>query len=797
MSAGGAVSYRALFRTAVRSLRRWQKIFRRVPRLMVKFPGDEELFMSLSKRNPELRKITTDRRGLGINTAKDRLVRHFRTRNLPRFFIQPEAMAAAVTTIAVHHPGWREQLLNDSRDWCVSLGDAYMTKLGSKGTIDWQNLPAGPGRDHLYQDRVHLFAFAAILARAMLFGAPVGGDLRRNIASWMQLTEAQYDPAGYSGGLIVVYRAVAITWTLAFLAGGSEDVELEFMLLRIMLSDARFLADRLGSSFPNNHLLADGFCLWYLGSLFPEFKESEAWKVRGEAVWLAELRRQIHADGASFEQSSHYQMLACEMALGYVLINHRNDRPIPDWVNERVERMLRFHADLYGTEGCPMTFGDCVEDPLFPLGCLRAWGHGDYRTVYASLFHPSIPQSDQSSPDNETAFWLLGGTLPVAASTHEESPFAAYSQGGCFVFRDLDANSRLMLRTGPARDAAVNPGHMHADLLSITLQVGDQAVIVEAGTYTYRSAPRNWPMQAPPWREYFMSPFAHNGLAIEGVDPLQRGPGDFPGIPIQSRVRTVCEKSGSALTHVAAEIIGATSYSGHRRGVVAVSGQYWLVYDLLPRGAPLASLSFGLQCAIGSRITHESNSKTLWVDAGSARLGIAMSDGIVIERIVRGGTDPVSGWVSRRYGEIHEAPMLRYKMTDISGFHATLLSPSAVRPLPKPEALELPAGDCAFRISDAHNVDYLMLSSEGNDKVLSMSGIDFVGGALWLRTTGGMLAELRWLEGRGVTWPAHGLRVTAQRLVEELRIDVTATGIQVTGCPHDQVSVIWENDAVC
>jgi len=781
--------HRLLLQSLARIRGRLRDLLRPQPRLAIKFPTDQELFISLSDAAVV---------GAGLRPAlRLHLVRHFRTRNAPRFFVDPGTMADALATIVAQHPGWREQALSDARDWCENLGGAYLTSLGVKGAIDWQHLPMGPGHDHLYQDRIHLFAFAVILARALSLGAPVREDLRRNITTWMRLTESHPDPTGYSSGLIVVYRAVALTWTLAFLAGcPDEDAELEFMLLRIMLTDARFIAARLGTSFANNHLLADGFCLWYLGTLFPEFAEAVTWKTRGEAVWLRELRRQILDDGTSFEQSSHYQLLACEMALGYVLISRRNDSPVPEWVSARVEKMLAFHADLCGSAAPPMAFGDGVEDPLYPLMHLRNWGHGDYRAIYQSLFRRDAQTGDLSASCNEPAFWLLGGTLPARESIAQYNAHAAYAQGGCHVFRGNDAGSRLLLRTGPASDVLVNPGHMHADQLSIALNLRDQPVIVDAGTYTYRSDPRHWPERTPDWRQYFMSPFAHNGLAIDGEDPLRRGPGDFPGKPIQSRVRTDCATAGMSLAHVAAEMVGDTLYCGHRRGVIAVCDRYWLVYDALPTGVPLERLSFGLQLAIGARVTRESKAQALRVDAGRACLDIAVSDGLVLDRIMSGETDPVGGWVSPRYGERREAPMLRYRTTGAPGPHATLLSPSAKdRPLPKIEVFPFPAGACAFRISDDRCVDYLMVSSKDDETGLSALGVEFAGKLLWLRTVGGVLEELRWLEGRRVVWQEQGLQVNTRGIVEELRIVASSTGTQIMGCPPDQVFVVWGKDA--
>src|SRR5205814_2575183 len=134
--------------------------------------------------------------------------------------------------------------------------------------------------------------------------------------------------------------------------------------------------------------------------------------------------------------------------------------------------------------------------------------------------------------DAEQAFWMLGGALtPPEASSAPKAMAAAYPDAGYYVFDSSEAGTTFLFRTGPVPDRAVFGGHMHADLLSVYLKSRGQPVIVEAGTYTYRTA-------AGDWREYLTGPEAHNGLSIAGHDPLGRSHGDFRPRHTDTRVRS-------------------------------------------------------------------------------------------------------------------------------------------------------------------------------------------------------------------------------------------------------------------
>ena len=697
-----------------------------------------------------------------------------------------------LASIEWRHPEWKQRSLDFAASWCTCLADLYASPFCRGGTIDWDHLPSGPGDDHLNRDRLHHFAFAPLLARASLYGAPTEDELLEVLLAWIRSTERAKRPDGYSGSLIVVYRIVALSWAHALLVCKRSHAVLEFEILRVLLTDIGFVTRRLGTSFPNNHLLADGFVVWLAGMLYPEFTGASSWVARGEPIWLRELDRQIYADGTSFEHASHYHTMACEMGTSYAILNKLNRRAYPEWVDARVRAMLRVHGDLCGVQGMPFEYGDGVEDPLIPLGDLQRWGRPDYSGLLAAIFDEET-RSAAGDDEDESAFWLAGGNLPSSAAEEERTPLRCYPQGGLYLFEDVKARTRLLFRTGPVEGLPVNPGHMHADVLSIHVHVDDVPMIVDAGTYTYRSGHAGWPPEGPGWRQYFMSAVAHNGLAIDGADPLERGPGDFPGNPIHSHATIIAALPGKSMAWVEAENRGNTAYGGHRRGVVQVGGRYHLIYDVLrAASSPPEAVSFGLQFDAGTKLQHAHDSGLALARLRDATLSVATTESLFIDTVASGQVRPPLGWRSERYGDLRPAPMLRYRIRGNEGpFGMVLSGGSTDAPASAVDGLALRMGARAFRVTTDRFVDYVMVAS-GDDAGENVAwDIHFVGQVLWLRTSEGRPRELRWLGGRSVAWHAHGLNVRSTETVGELAVQAWPNARAMTQGLSDQVSAMW------
>jgi len=713
---------------------------------------------------PDLQGARSAARTGDLDRARDLLLAYFRHRGKPRFFVDPAAVRPLAARLASQHPEWRLEALRSQGEWQRYV---YMVNEASRRADeipDWNDLPLGPGRDTVYLHKAHYFLFAAQLARAEVYGAHTQTSLKRLIDSWVAATDGKTNSPGYSSPLIAVHRAVALTWVWAYLAGGEPtNPELELTILKIILADARFVHARLGTSTPNNHLLADGFLLFYLGVLYPELREAEQWHRNGRALFLEELRRQIYEDGTSFEHSVHYHEMVCEMVSAIVILARKNGIQLESWVEERHRRMLKFQAALGGREAQTFAIGDAVETHLFPLDGAENVGTASHREILRSLYDAGFEASTRGAPGQERAAWLLaGGLIGDKPQTGNHNP-CAFPDGGFMVLSDCALDSSLVFRTGPPPDRLCNPGHAHADFLSVYLRVGGAPVIVDAGTYTYRSRKERWPIGEPLWRAHFLGPAAHNTLCIEGHDPLGRGPGDFPSGPLRSRVLTEPWTSAAGLNWTEARMVGDTPYDGHVRGVMHVHGCYWFIYDLLPPSAIAEDAWLSLHFSHRASLAKE-GSHVAVAAAGGARLLIASSQRNRDIELIREARDLKGVWVSPRYGDLAPTSILRVLTKDGQKCVVTLLQPiSCLSEIPTLDARDTDDGAVGIRITCGEQTDYLLLSRQTIDRKANVFDITFEGTALWLRTKASRPTELRALAGRKATSESLGFSVTSPR----------------------------------
>ncbi|MDA8092647.1 MAG: alginate lyase family protein [Betaproteobacteria bacterium] len=689
----------------------------------------------------------------GDRSARCALAAYLRGRTAPRFFIDSPGISQALATIEARFPAWRESAMALAAQEARHTFTVYGTQADLGADLAWDRLKRGPGGDALYLLKPHRFFFAPRLALSVLYGADHGPALSRIVSSWMASTEARTDPPGYASDLVAVQRSIALTWVLAFLAASpTEAQDLIVSILKVILVDARYVSKELARSCPNNHLLVSAFFLWYVGFLFPEFAESPGWRRRGEEIWLREIRRQIFDDGSGFEFSMHYHRMACESMAAYLLLNRANGLALPEGLAERFERMLAFQCEINGTEDDGLDLGDGTGDGLFPFGAFA--GQGDFARLAGAIFGRCGEAAGAHGRDAETAFWLLGGTMPAGATAHRPGVHA-YPIGGYYAFPEPGSKATLVFRTGPAPGVEASGGHMHADLLTVYLTLDGVPFIVEPGTYSYRRTPS----AAVDWRGHFLGPSAHSGLSIEGFDPLGSPAGDFRAHDVATRVDTSVHREGQGLAWVEAVNRGSAPYLGHRRGIVQVPERYWLVYDVMPDGLETAahlSFQFGAQVRI-----DEKSPRHVTVSAGGSRLTLVLSDGLSEWATFRGSLDPVAGWVSPAYGLRVPALAIRARVQPGAAPVATLIGCSALEDA-RIEAMRIGEAGLAFRVSTPHWVDCLLLNHAPADEAVEAFGIRFEGALLWARQAEDAAGELRWLDGRSVVWPERNVFIAGQ-----------------------------------
>ena len=593
------------------------------------------------------------------------LLDHFGQREAPRFFLQPSDVGAAIDWVAQHRPQWRQAIIRRAQA-DLTQGVPLYDRLGPpvERLFEAQADPSfeeAARADTLYRYKALRMAFLPRLCLACCHGSVTAGTVEIVLRGFVSACGRQELRFGYPTDLVVTQRAIALSWSLVFLLSlrgrGDEDLEpASWLILKILFSDIDFLSRRIGQSVANNHLLVDGFAGWYLGSLFPEAKGTEVFREAGETIWLTELERQIYSDGGSFEHSTHYHEMACELALAYYLLKQRNGQELPNGFAEKLQAMLSLQAALSGPEASPLALGDATEDPMFPLDTAEGWATAALRFALIALLPGAVEAPHEDCPSLQRAFWLFGGALPREAGAGEEPAYRAFPEAGLYVIEDRELKARLVFRSGLQPGARHWAGHMHADFLSYYLSVQGQPLLVDAGTYSYRYAQKAGDEGETSWRTYFMGAQAHNTLGVPGCDPLGPCVGDFRPRETAASVAMTLRGREEAITWLEGELRGVPSLEGYHRGLIHVAGEYFILYDLFAQGPPAGACQLSFQFAPGTIIGYDGARVEASQDGRSVSLVLAsqLSVGAVLE----GSRAPLGGWVSSAYGRLEAAPQV-------------------------------------------------------------------------------------------------------------------------------------------
>jgi Heparinase II/III-like protein/Heparinase II/III N-terminus len=744
--------------------------------------SDRAFFNFLSQREtaPEtLKQAASDFTASRITDARYKVIHYFRSRADVRFFIELDEIPKLAEVIQRNHPTWfQAQMRKITNDLDVGLSIYSVTAPPLKPGFPWHAPAKGYGDDLLYPVRPHRFAFAPRIALVGLAQPILIERLAAIVQDWQVFAAKGQSNLPYVSNLVVIQRLLAVSWTWAFLAARpmantANILDIEWALIKLMYVDVEYLGSRLGTSYPNNHLLVDQFAGWYISQWLPEFSDSAL--PEAEDKWLRELQRQILADGTGFEHSGHYHEFGCEMALAYYLLSARNHRKTPEWFDDRLVKMLRFQADICGPHGLPTLIGNTTEDPLFPLDADEGWASAAWWEILRTLFETARPPiKSNDKPCIERAAWLLGCD-PCLASNIVPAPESAlhtYPDGGFFVFSDPERSCRLMFRTGPAPGTGISAGHMHADLLSLYLSIDDEPVLVDAGTYTYRSTAKTNAKDAANWRQYLVGPSAHNGPTIQNIDPHGNFAGDFRPPGQTARTEVTRNSHQPPLSWVEARIVSANEYDGLVRGVILVRGEYFVVYDRVPESQRNQEISFGFQFSPASKIGVFSDS--IFVNSNGKTWAINASPGLIRAPLLEGSISPVGGWVSEEYGNLVSAPQARFR-TDHSR-HSTAFVICAGNEIqadnqPTVEVNASGNDNLSLRISMGQIVDYIVIRRTGKVDAKDCWGIDFDGDLLWLRVKDARAKMLRWLDGRSARCQDMGLRVESTSCMASLEVE--------------------------
>jgi len=318
----------------------------------------------------------------------------------------------------------------------------------------------------------------------------------------------------------------------------------------------------------NNHGISEGIGLWTVGILFPEFHRAEIWIKKGRQVLERLGRKLIYDDGSFVQHSVNYHRLMLHDYIWAVRLGDLNGYPLSYALRERLAKATEFLYQIQDLEsGRVPNYGQNDGSLILPL---NNCDYQDFRPVIQASYYLSTGKRCYSSgPWDEDLLWLFGPeALRAEVTTLSQRDFRG-DVSGYYTVRSKE--SFVFIRCATFQD---RPGQ--ADMLHMDLWWRGQNIAIDPGTYSY-NAPKLW-----------NNPLAHtayhNTVTVDDMDQMNRV-GKFLWFPwIRSRVLTMKRSVSRKLAYWEGEHDGYQRLSDpviHRRGILHISEDVWLVLDYL------------------------------------------------------------------------------------------------------------------------------------------------------------------------------------------------------------------------
>lgn len=580
----------------------------------------------------------------------------------------------------------------------------------------------------------------------------------------------------WTSALEVAMRSLSWIWGYAFcLHAENMSPARHARLLRMLNLHGHYVHRHLSFfTSPYNHLVGEATALFFLGTLFPEFKEAEKWRAKGWSILCEEVTKQFHRDGISVEQAISYHHFTLGLYLQALLLAERNGMAVPAHLRDRLEKALEFSMYSMQPDGRHPMIGDNDNAFAFYFGEKAAWDYREYLALGALLYDRGDFKM-AAGQYHEACLWLLGPesferfeTLPAALPQRTST---ILSESGYAIFRDRWQNGEhyLIFDCGPQShglfaDENISTAHGHADPLSLNLCAHGRPFLIDAGMLTYNGDLH--------WQNYFRGGMAHNGVTVDE----------------QSSCRVVGRLGYSHVPEVAPTFstfqpdfaFAEASFSGfgagtrHRRAVFYRTEEYWILFDRLEgKGEHVLERWFHFAPDCMAHKT-ENGVTAQFPDCGDLLVRELAASNIETE-IFKGGNQPEQGWCAPGYGVKIPAPVLRMRVrAPLPQQFCTLLLPFREKP---PVLHHEVHGEYG-----AENYDPLILklaTANGDDLiVLNFSGEVQTFGAL---TTDAKIAYLRrdYVSGQTVAAMVAGTRLNlnnAEVFKYESRADARVSG---------------------
>jgi len=381
--------------------------------------------------------------------------------------------------------------------------------------------------------------------------------------------------------------------------------------------------------------------LYHVGVMFPELRDAATWRETAIHRLCAELENQVYPDGAQVELSSGYHQVSLRNFVASLRLARLNHQPIPDEYLPRLEKM--YHYNLYAA---------------MPDGRLPAVNDSDWIDIRSSC-----AEAYELFPFRRDFEWMAtggkSGTPPAPDS-------CLFPYAGHFVMRSgwEPDDFYLFFDGGP-----FGYGHQHEDKLHFILYAHGRVHVTDPGNYPYDSSQ---------WRRYHIGAWAHNTILVDGLPQNRRGFDRrlyLATEPIRSGWRTTptYDYAVAVYNDPHAHLPIVEGYGPerlttvtHRRHILFVKPDYWVVFDvLLPRDDAEHTYESPFHLDAEGVTVDPATGTVTTTNRGEANLAIVplWEEGMSVE-VISGQEYPVvQGWLREGDYGVRPAPTPTFRQT--------------------------------------------------------------------------------------------------------------------------------------
>ena len=265
----------------------------------------------------------------------------------------------------------------------------------------------------------------------------------------------------------------------------------------------REMSPRYWPDANHNHYIHEMLGLFKVAHLFPNFDVSDGWSRFALSELVRCARAQFSADGGQIEGSPHYHQICLDMFFSFIEVAKNFDVAVPNELLDYCKKATEYSLICIAPDGIISTIGD---SPFRTVGDQLA---GAYFSCFgelgstAKIFEICRNISVEKVP------------LDIQQKARE---YALVAPGEYNLQRDID---QYFARTGWTKDdshfsfichSPIFNGHSHQDLMSFTLHIQGDPVVIDPSYFTYSQCEE---------RRIFKSPEYHSTLTLGDEPPFE------------------------------------------------------------------------------------------------------------------------------------------------------------------------------------------------------------------------------------------------------------------------------------